>query len=70
VVTGLAAAVKPDGFLVIGHSMFRFGDTDAARNFQTVLCLPSPAGSFPRFDAGDRRLPDELTEEVVFQRRR
>jgi hypothetical protein len=50
--------------------MFRFGDTDAARNFQTVLCLPSPAGSFPRFDAGDRRLPDELTEEVVFQRRR
>jgi len=70
VVSGLAAAVKPGGFLVIRHSMFRFGDTDAARNFQAVLRLPSPAGFFPRFDAGDRRLPDENDEGVVFQKLR
>jgi SAM-dependent methyltransferase len=69
VVSGLAAAVKPHGFLVIRHSMFRFGDTAAARNFQTVLRLPSPAGFFPRFDPADRRLPDEPAEDVVFQKR-
>ena len=67
-VTGLAACVKPGGFLVIRHSMFRFADTDCARDFRAVLSRPVPREFFPRFDRHNRRLPDAAEEDVVFQK--
>jgi hypothetical protein len=67
-VTTLAAAVKPGGFLALRHSMFRFCDTAAARDFRPVLRLPGPAEFFPRFGPDDRRLPDAPEEETVFQK--
>lgn len=65
---GLAACVRPGGFLVLRHAMFRFADTAAARDFRCVLSLPPPELFFPRFDRHDRRLPDEDREAVVFQK--
>jgi len=64
----LAACVKPGGFLVLRHAMFRFADTAAAREFRIVLRLPAPEEFFPRFDRNDRRLPDGAFEDVVFEK--
>ncbi|HVU32166.1 MAG TPA: class I SAM-dependent methyltransferase [Opitutaceae bacterium] len=67
--TELAARVKPDGYLVIRHAMFRFADTAAATDFECVLTLPVRGESFPRFGADNRRLPEATFEQVIFQKR-
>jgi SAM-dependent methyltransferase len=67
-VAGLAACVKPGGYLVIRYSMFRFAETECARDFRAVLSRPAPSEFFPRFDSDNRRLSDAAEEEVVFQK--
>ena len=68
-VAELAACVRPGGLLVLRHSMFRFADTDSARDFDLLLSVPNPPDFFPRFDGKNRRLPDSGVEEVVFKKR-
>jgi len=65
----LAACVRPGGYLVMRHTVFRFTDTSAAGNFQPVLRLPRPKEFVPLFDRHDRRLPAEADEGVVFLKR-
>lgn len=65
----LAARVKPNGYLVTRHAMFRFADTSAASDFECVLSLPMPPDFFPRFGSDNRRLPEAMVEEVVFRKR-
>lgn len=67
-VAGLAACVRPGGYLVIRYSMFRFAETECARDFQSILSRPTPTEFFPRFDRDNRRVADAAEEEVVFQK--
>jgi hypothetical protein len=67
-IAGLAACVKPGGFLVIRHSMFRLADADSARDFRAVFSRPVTKEFFPRFDSRNRRLPEATEEDVVFQK--
>lgn len=68
VVSSLALCLKPNGFLVIRHSMFRFRDTGASQSFRCVLRLPCFRQFFPRFGKDNLRLPEEPAEEVVFKK--
>jgi len=63
-IAGLVACVKPGGFLVIRHSMFRLADADSARDFRAVFSRPVTKEFFPRFDSRNRRLPEATEEEV------
>ncbi len=66
----LAATVKPGGYFVIRHAMFRFAATAVAKEFECRLQLPAPAEFFPRFGRDNRRLPDAADEDVVFRKRK
>ena len=66
--TELAGCVRPGGFLIVRHAMFRFGETAAAKDFQCVLRLPKPEAFFPRFGSDNRRLPDSPDEGVIFRK--
>lgn len=68
VVTGLARCVKPGGVLVIRHACFRFLDTVAAADFDTVLRQPRNVQS-PLYDRDHCLLPGESEESVMFRRR-
>lgn len=68
IVTGLAACVRPGGYLVLRHAMFRFTDTACSREFVSRLELPVESGFFPRFDCENRRLPAVAMEQVVFHK--
>ena len=68
VVAGLAAGVKPGGYLALRHTAFRFADTACSRDFTLRLELPTEVAFFPRFDRDDRRIADAATEQVVFQK--
>jgi SAM-dependent methyltransferase len=67
-VAGLAACVKPGGYLVIRHSMFRFTDSECARDFRLLLSVPFSDVFSPCFGRDNQRLPDAVSEEVVFQK--
>jgi trans-aconitate methyltransferase len=69
IVRGLAASVKPGGCLAVRHAMFRFMDTAVARDFTVVLELPVESECFPRFGRNNRRVPDAVTEAVVFRKK-
>ncbi|AOL17937.1 SAM-dependent methlyltransferase [Xanthomonas phaseoli pv. phaseoli] len=62
--------LRPGGLLVLRHANFRLRDTEAARWFDTVLCLPTPArADTPLFGPDNRRLPVQADEQSVFRRR-
>lgn len=67
-VAKLAACVRPGGLLVMRHSMFRFDDTTSASGFRPLLHLPVTEGFFPCFGPDNRRLPDQASETVIFQK--
>ncbi len=62
--------LRPGGLLVLRHANFRLRDTQAARWFDTALCLPTPArADTPLFGPDNRRLPVQADEQAVFRRR-
>ena len=67
-VASLATCVRPGGYLVIRHSMFRFADCECARGFRLVLSVPFTKVFSPLFGRDNQRLPDEASEDVVFHK--
>lgn len=67
-VASLAACVRPGGYLVIRHSMFRFADAECASGFRLILSVPFTDVFSPCFGRDNQRLPDAVDEEVVFQK--
>ncbi|MBO9524073.1 MAG: class I SAM-dependent methyltransferase [Nocardioidaceae bacterium] len=71
-VTGLAAAVRPGGVLVIRHANFRFTDTAAAAGFEAVRTgfgSGSAAGPTPVYGPDDRLLDPSCRDDGVYRRR-
>jgi len=68
-VADLARALKPGGLLVIQHAMFRFADTFAARDFETVLSAKRDEPA-PLYGRDDCLMPDAEYSEVVFRKMR
>lgn len=65
-----ARCLRPGGLLVVRHANFRLRDTQAARWFETALCLPMPPrADTPLFGPDNRRLAVQADEQVVFRRR-
>lgn len=66
-----ARCLRPGGLLVLRHSNFRLCDARAARWFDAVLKVPTPARTdTPLFGPDNRRLTVRSDDEVVFSRRR
>ncbi|WOS40490.1 class I SAM-dependent methyltransferase [Xanthomonas rydalmerensis] len=64
-----ARCLRPGGLLVLRHANFRLRDTQAARWFDTALCVPTPArADTPLFGPDNRRLAVQADEQVVFRR--
>lgn len=66
-VADLARVLKPGGLLVIQHAMFRFCDTHAAKDFETVLSVKREE-SAPLYGRDDCLLPDAEYPDVVFKK--
>lgn len=68
-VADLARVLKPGGLLAIQNAMFRFCDTLAAKDFETVLSVrrDEPA---PLYGRDDCLLPDTEDRDVVFRKMR
>lgn len=66
-VADLARALKPGGLLAIQHAMFRFADTRAAKDFETVLSVKLDHRE-PLYGRDDRLLPDAEYLDVVFRK--
>lgn len=65
-----ARCLRPGGLLVLRHANFRLRDTQAARWFDTALCVPTPArADTPLFGPDNRRLAEQADEQAVFRRR-
>ncbi len=69
-VTGLAAALRPGGLLVIRHANFRFKDCRVAREFERVYPLLGDADWSSRSPAygPDDRLSSALPDDGVFRK--
>lgn len=66
-VADLARALKPGGFLVIQHAMFRFCDTRVAKEFETVFRVSLDKWE-PLYGRDDCLLPDAKYPDVVFRK--
>jgi len=66
-VADLARALKPGGFLAIQHAMFRFCDTRAAKEFETMFRV-NPDKREPLYGRDDCLLPDAEYSDVVFRK--
>jgi SAM-dependent methyltransferase len=66
-VADLARALKPGGFLVIQHAMFRFCDTRAAKEFETVFRVNFDKWE-PLYGRDDCLLPDAKNPDAVFRK--
>lgn len=65
-----ARCLRPGGLLVLRHANFRLRDTQAARWFEPVLSMPTPArADTPLFGPDNRRLPVQSDDQAVFRRR-
>ncbi|WOI44151.1 class I SAM-dependent methyltransferase [Acidovorax sp. BLS4] len=65
-----ARCLRPGGFLVLRHANFRLRDARAARWFDPVLRVPTPArADTPLFGPDNRRLAKQGDDEAVFRRR-
>lgn len=65
-----ARCLRPGGLLVLRHSNFRLCDARAARWFDTVLRVPTPArADTPLFGPDNRRLDVDSDDAAVFRRR-
>ncbi|WP_244667563.1 class I SAM-dependent methyltransferase [Xanthomonas sp. D-109] len=65
-----ARCLRPGGLLALRHANFRLRDTAAARWFDPVLRIPTPAqADTPLFGPDNLRLPVQSDDEVVFRRR-
>jgi SAM-dependent methyltransferase len=63
----LARVLKPSGLLIIEHAMFRFCDTRAAKDFETVYSV-EPDKREPLYSRDNRLLPDAEYPDVVFRK--
>ncbi len=68
-VAELARVLKPGGLLAIQNAMFRFRDTPAARDFETVLSVQRDEPA-PLYGPDDCLLPDADMRDVVFRKLR
>lgn len=69
-VSGLARVLKPGGYLAIIGSNFRFSDTAAASEFETVYsCEVRLRADTPIYDRENRLLPNFICEDSVFRKR-
>jgi SAM-dependent methyltransferase len=70
VARGLARALRPGGIMFIEFSNFRFSDTDAYRDFETVSAArPEPPGDrSPIYDRHNRLIPGLAYDDVVFRK--
>lgn len=66
-VTDLARILKPGGLLAIQYAMFRFCDTRAARDFETVLRVDLDKWD-PLYGSDDALLPGAQYPDVVFRK--
>jgi SAM-dependent methyltransferase len=66
-VADLARVLKPGGILVIQHAMFRFCDTLAAKDFETLLSVKRDEPA-PLYGRDDCLLPDAEYSDVVFRK--
>ena len=66
-VAGLARVLKPGGLLIMQNAMFRFCDTSAAKEFETVLSVKRDEPA-PLYGRDDCLLPDAETCDVVFRK--
>ena len=66
-VADLARVLKPGGFLVIQHAMFRFCDTRAAKEFETVFRVNFDKWE-PLYGRDDCLLPDAKNPDAVFRK--
>jgi len=66
-VRDFARCLKPGGLLILRHSMFRFADTDVARQFEVVLRL-GLNGSIPLYGRDDCLLSENQCPEVIFRK--
>ncbi len=65
-----ARCLRPGGLLVLRHANFRLRDARAARWFDLVLRVPTPArADTPLFGPDNRRLAQQGDDEAVFRRR-
>jgi SAM-dependent methyltransferase len=68
----MARVLKPGGLLVIQHAMFRFADTAAAANFETLFSLQAANRKHvdrePVYDKDDRILEGIVYPDVVFRK--
>jgi SAM-dependent methyltransferase len=65
----LARVLKPSGLLIIEHAMFRFCDTHAAKDFETVYSVKHDKWE-PLYGRDNCRLPDAEYLDAVFQKRK
>jgi 2-polyprenyl-3-methyl-5-hydroxy-6-metoxy-1,4-benzoquinol methylase len=69
-VTDFARCIKPGGLLVMHTTNFRFCDTSASREFDTVLeAHPAQLAEDPVFDRDNRLMEGERYRAVVFRKR-
>lgn len=63
--------LRPGGLLVIRHSNFRFNDTLASSDFETILKVPIPDSGdrTPIFGPNNQLLPGADNSEAVFRKR-
>lgn len=66
-VADLARVLKPGGLLIIQNAMFRFGDTFAAKDFETVLSVKRDEPA-PLYGRDDCLLSDADMRDVVFRK--
>ncbi|MGA8743603.1 MAG: class I SAM-dependent methyltransferase [Terracidiphilus sp.] len=66
-VADLGRVLKPGGLLVIQHAMFRFCDTLAAEEFETVFSVKHDEPN-PLYGRDDCLLPDAEYPDVVFRK--
>ncbi len=66
-VADLGRVLKPGGLLVIQHAMFRFCDTSAAKEFETVFGVKRDEPA-PLYGRDDCLLPDAEYPDVVFRK--
>lgn len=68
IVSGLAHCIKPGGLFVLRYANFRFTDTDAAKDFETISLMRRDRKT-PLYNTANRLAPPEREEAVVFRRR-
>jgi SAM-dependent methyltransferase len=71
IVLGLCRCLKPGGYFVIVGSNFRFADTAAAADFDSVFRMGSdaPRDDTPLYDSNERKLAGVSYNEAIFRKK-